>query len=361
MPYTSTIDQETLRERYTAEAAEFYRQKMESIIGNDPNRRHELRGYIPDGVGGTRVELPATLMYRIDTLRSDDGHRQYEFLIECDIDTPSTGIYYGCRGVTVDGFDHTREIEKYRKDREIILPEICQILNNTFPLKDFSHRFKLTDNAQDGTYWLFWLTLNEEEDVAKVGVTATTIMRNVFQRYLGGDKELADYPMPCKSFENERTCFTNDTYKAFLNSIKCIDMNKREDYQKSAEARAVVEQFINGACNQRMLIKDLNYECAFRVVAPLSDAGFARTMYALFEHLYNQGLIQKGFKLNESSQTIQVPWKAICKVFLDKDGHAYQESIRTQVMKIKQDEDFEKVMNERRKEVAECLGILSKE
>jgi len=76
-------DQYSLLLKYTAEASEFYRRKMMGLIEHD---KHELRGYIPDGKDSIRSELPATLMYRIDTLKSADGHRLYEFLIR-NIDT----------------------------------------------------------------------------------------------------------------------------------------------------------------------------------------------------------------------------------------------------------------------------------
>ena len=108
----SKADQYSLRLKYTAEASEFYRRKMMGLIERD---KHELRGYIPDGKGGIRSELPATLMYRIDSLKSADGHRLYEFLIEYDTDTPAEGIYYGCRGITVDAFNHEEEIEQFRQ------------------------------------------------------------------------------------------------------------------------------------------------------------------------------------------------------------------------------------------------------
>ena len=84
----SKTEQYSLRLQYTAEASKYYCRKMEQLIERD---KHELRGYIPDGKGGVRSELPATLMYRIDTLMSADGHRLYEFLIEYDTDTPAEG------------------------------------------------------------------------------------------------------------------------------------------------------------------------------------------------------------------------------------------------------------------------------
>ncbi len=359
MPYTQTIDTATLNARYNAEASEFYRKKMESLIDHDREKRHRLRGYIPDRLiteqeeakegeqtvvlseqqevkrenerETIRVELPSLLMYRIDTRKSQDGQRIYEFLIEYDIDSPSIGIYYGCRGVTTNGADHTESIEQFRKDREAVLPELVLVLNNTFPNKDFSHRFKLTDNAQDGTYWLFWVTLNEEEDIRKVGVTATHIMSNVFAHYLKGDP-MATTPPAEKRFENEVIWFTEETYKAFIESVKFLDGDKKVDPDKTKEARELAVRFVHAAERQKATARDPNYEKAWRV-QDYSDAEFARLMYALFDYLHDRELICKAFKTEEKKQTINVPWQAICKVFIGRDGKAYNRSIGTQVNK----------------------------
>lgn len=346
----SKTDQYSLRLKYTAEASEFYRRKMMGLIERD---KHELRGYIPDGKGGIRSELPATLMYRIDTLKSADAHRLYEFLIEYDTDTPAEGIYYGCRGITVDGFNHEEEIEQFRQEREIVLPEMCRILNNTFPHKDFSHRFKLPDNADDGTYWLFWITLNEEEDIKKVGVTATTIIRNVFRRYLNGET-LPGGKLPEKSFEKSPICFTNDTYRALIERIQYEDGKKIIDYQKTAEAREVFERFIVGAEHMRLIARDPNYECAWRMQRE-DRVDFGRMMYAFFEYLYNNDLIAKAYKENDYHETFQVPWTALIKVFLDIDGNVYTQAIKGQTARETTSKRMEKEKAEWRKIIEECL------
>ena len=238
----SKTEQYSLRLQYTAEASKFYCRKMEKLIERD---KHELRGYIPDGKGG-------------------------EFLIEYDTDTPAEGIYYGCRGITVDGYDHVQEIDKFSHEREIVLPEMCRILNNTFPLKDFSHRFKLPDNADDDTYWLFWITLNEEEDIKKVGVTATTIIRNVFRRYLNGET-LPGGKLPEKKFEKSSTCFTDETYQSLLNGIQYKRGNKKVDPQRTAEARETFERFLVGAEHQRLIARIRAHGVCRRRIVLISD------------------------------------------------------------------------------------------
>ena len=348
------MDTSSFRQKYTAEASAFYRQKMMNLIANDPARKQELRGYIPDGKGGVLVELPATLMYRIDTLVSADNHRLYEFVIEYDVDTPAEGIYYGCRGITVMGNNHPHEIECFRQEREIVLPEICQILNNTFPHKDFSFRFKLADNADNNTYWLFWLTLNEEEDIMKVGLTAATIIRNVFRRYLNAE-QLRTKPALPKHLEDEPTCFTNDTYRALLASIRSINGRREEDPHKTALARDLFEKFIIGAEHQRILAVDPNYERAWRFLRK-ERVEFARMMYAFFVYLQQQELFYPTYQMSTDTEIIQVPWTALLKVFLDKDGEVYTQAIKTQVMKRKQSEVLEKAIDDWIKTIQSCIN-----
>ena len=346
----SKTEQYTLRLQYTAEASKFYCRKMEQLIECD---KHELRGYIPDGKGGVRSELPATLMYRVDTLMSADGHRLYEFLIEYDTDTPAEGIYYGCRGITVDGYDHVQEIDQFSHEREIVLPEMCRILNNTFPLKDFSHRFKLPDNVDDDTYWLFWITLNEEEDIKKVGVTATSIIRNVFRRYLNGET-LPGGELPEKKFEKSSTCFTDETYQSLLKVIQYKRDDKKVDPQRTAEARETFERFLVGAEHQRLIARDPNYPRAWRMQTK-DRVDFGRMMIALFEYLYDHGLINKEFKTDDRNETFYVPWTALFKVFLDIDGNVYTTALKTQAMRPTKSKRMEKEKAEWQKVIEDCL------
>ena len=70
------------------EASRPHEAKMLQLVGNDPARRHELTGRLLSG-----IEKPELLMYHVDVLHSQDGHRAYEFLIEYCTNDPSVGIY----------------------------------------------------------------------------------------------------------------------------------------------------------------------------------------------------------------------------------------------------------------------------
>ena len=365
----------SFRDEYTYyQASEFYVKKMKQLLGRkstqsdvynlyfDNDKKLEipvaLKGYVPDGKGGVRLELLYTLMHRIDTLYSKDGHRLYEFLIEYDTDSPSVGIYYGCRGVTVDGFDHAQEIEHFRHDFKMVHEEMCRVLNNTFFDKDFSYRFKFTDNANDGTYWLFWITLNKEEDIYDVGVKATTIIRNVFKRYLDGE-EFSNVAASEKQSKKECICFTNETFQGLLDNMKYYHFGgKIEDKEKSKKAQELFKRFLEKAQQKRIMIKDPSYECAYRVLLAIDkdeclNADFVRMMYAFFDYLYSKELFYK----KENQKYINLPWEDLRKVFLDKDGNAFPESIKTQLNSIKKSYNFETEIETLKEVISGWLGL----
>ena len=365
----------SFRDEYTYHrASESYVKKMKQLLGRksiksdvydlyfDNDKKLEipvaLKGYVPDGKGGVRLELLYTLMHRIDTLYSKDGRRLYEFLIEYDVESPSVGIYYGCRGVTVDGFDHTQEIAQFRHDYDMVKTEICRVLNNTFLDKDFSHRLKLTDNANDGTYWLFWITLNEEEDICDVGVNATTIIRNVFKRYLDGEV-FSNAELSKKRPKKESMSFTNETFQCLLDNMKYYHFGgKIENKEKSKKAQELFKRFLEKAQQERIMIKDPSYECAYKVLHAIDkeecgNADFVRMMYAFFDYLCDKELLYK----KENETYINLPWENFRKVFLDKDGNAFSESIKTQLNSSKKRCNFETEIETLKEVISGWLGL----
>lgn len=374
----------SFRSKYTYEMSKYYTDKMMQLIDEKSKKDvypldfgdgrklkipFSLEGYVPDGRGGTRVYLPIILMHRIGTLVSEDGHRLYEFLIEYDTESPSVGIYFGCRGVTVDGFNHDEEILRFCDDAEAVSTEIKRVLNNMFVDIDFSNRFKYTDNANDGTYWLFWLSLNEEEDIKTVGVNATEVIYNVFERYLKGEV-FSNAPLNKKKSQKVSMCFTDETYQALLKQmdyyeVTDADLKKTKMIEeKSKRAKETFELFLTILQQKRIIVKDSSYEHAYRVLSEIdkeeySAAGFVRMIYAFLYYLCTKDLFtQKANKNKENKYkySICVPWTALCDVFLDKDGNAFNAmQLKTQLNAIKKDKksaDFEK-------EFEKLSGIIS--
>ena len=291
------------RQRFTVESSRFYTHKMLELVNGDETRMGEMKGAVPG------LLLPNHLMYRIETLQSQDGHRLYEFLIEYDMKSPSEGIYYGCRGITIAGYNHETEIEQFRRDWDTLKPEVCRVLNNTFPDKDYSMRFRLTDNANTNTYWLFWISLYEDEDIHQVGVVATEKIRDVFKQYLMGvqfpEKNIPTRNTPVK------TAFFNKNYETLL--TKVIDVPTFEAFLSFAEAQGWIE-------------RNSLYERAW-------------VFHGDGAHNKNVDFINMMRNLGEQqvfNKKRTVPWASLAEVFLDNNELAFG-NLREQQSTMKND------------------------
>lgn len=309
--------------KYTAEASQFYEKKMLQLVDGD---REKLRTEVPN------VPLPDHMAYKLEPLFSADGHRQYEFLIEYHTKKPSEGIYYGCRGITLKGYNHNEEIEQFRRDWETVKSELCVILNNTFPGKNFNFRFRMTDNANDETYWLFWISLVEDEDIKEVGRCATEIIRKVFESYLAG-APIGQHKIS-QAMPKVETAFDDDAWKYLLKRIGAL---AKDDCAE--ECQKLFDNFVDGAKFQKLLIENRNYSKALSYQGE-TNAGFARLINAFFEVLHDRKLTK--------DERFSVPWKGIIKVFLDKDGHTFGEEIKTQVEKKMHDKKLKEINDYKR-------------
>ena len=76
---------------------------------------------------------------------------------------------------------------KKHRDREYLSPlqkATTDILNDTFPWKDFFTCYKPTDNFNKKRYWLFWITPNDDEDIDSVAALAVKLISRTFNKYL---------------------------------------------------------------------------------------------------------------------------------------------------------------------------------
>ncbi len=167
-------------EKYTIASSDFYLRKMAKLKGNDLGIKEDstLHGQ----------PTPNHIMFKLDSIdvpgRKD---MRYEFLIEYDIYEPHVGIYYGCKCITARGADHQNVIDQAERDFKAIRDTLIRVLNNVFSELDFSYRLRVTNNAENGTFWPFWIRLNEEEDIEQVGVKALKLIRHIYETYLKKD------------------------------------------------------------------------------------------------------------------------------------------------------------------------------
>lgn len=313
--YTSSEVNEAYWRKYTEEASLFYKSKMLEL-----GTMEELRGSFHG------IDAPNHLMYKIDTLYSQDGHRAYEFLIEYDIFEPTVGIYYGCKGLTLGNNSHDKEIEFFNNEWNQIKGQVCTILNNTFPGKNFSKRVKCTDNANDNTYWPFWITLYEEEDIKEVGLRALTIIRNVYERLLKGES-IESKDLPSTKYNPDITCFTQKAYNRLLQKFYIYRRSRNgkiineEPTQRNIR---LFETFMRNAEKRRLFYRDLSYEFAWQ--SQFGNSDFIRLITAFFQYMVDQNmLLTKG-----GTGVANVPWQELSAVILAPDGIPFGESLKTQ-------------------------------
>lgn len=306
-------------ERMTAKASEGYKSKMKRLSNATGEEKSRLLEDFRRDDSYLGKAAPHHIMYKLgEPLKSKDGCRAYEFLIEYDIYEPTVGIYYGCKGLTLKG-DHNQQIEFFNKEWEEIEEKLAKILSNTFPGKSFVHRFKLTNNANNSTYWPFWITLYEEEDIVGVAARATRIIKNVYKKHFGliqsdkstrkecineTEKEPLQHDRDSSYMETD-TAFTEDAYKKLMNSL-------------SPEFREKVAIFFIKATNKRYLEKDTNYEKAWRIINEADPVDGNETDKIKCK-TYKQFIYVIKVLFDENNE--KIAWEALSKVLLNQKGN----------------------------------------
>ena len=206
---------------------------------------------------------------------SIDG-RDYDFVIEYHRGKPSEGIYYGIKGEVTSG-DLEEQCEKFRKEwPNIFMKEhknrnslsdlqkaTTDILNDTFLWKDFLKCFKPTDNFSKRRYWLFWITLNDDEEVISVAALAVKLISKSLEEYLWKKTVFVDR-------ENEKRKGRGRPKKWDKKDIYLrIPYFSNEAYDKLCEAyygeREVIEEWIEKLETNEIIRKENLYEKCYRL------------------------------------------------------------------------------------------------
>lgn len=323
MAYSPTEINKAYWRKLTEAASKSLQEKMRLLDDSDDFHRD-------DSFLGNKA--PNHMMYKLETLYSKDGHRAYEFLVEYNIWKPAEGIYYGVKGLIVKG-NKDEEIAKFDEEWNQIMNEAIYVLNNIFPEKDFMHRFKPTDNANDNTYWPFWISLYEDEDIIDVAARATITIRNIYKRFLDGGAFRHHIIEPKKL--KTVTAFTKDAYNVFLKSLK-TDTNYK-----------TFQQFRDYLIRKKYLEKNSTYEVCWTVNMP--NIEFAFLWAAFCEYI---GLIK--------GEDAVVPWQHITKIFMNRDGEAFKDNLKKQYSNPTIAKDKEVISNVKRQRREEASRRINK-
>lgn len=281
-------------------------------------------------------------------LMSPDGQIGYEFLIEFDLKNPEYGIYYGCRGHIKEG-NQKEGIERIKGYWEKIKGEVCAVLNNTFVDKDFSKRFQDTNNANNKTYWPFWIALGEDEDIIKVAARATKLIRNVYNKYImcmDGDERQLRSMDDVKKKPILRTNYTKEAYKGIINQLK----ESAENDSKKKERVKIYELFIKRLQENCHISVDDRYEKCYKFRSLKKVE-----VHYLIEEFCNKLL----FKDDAISR--RNPWRYFSPLFLSKDEKDFC-NIRTSTTKKGKGHNFNKAKTMKKViEVYEGLKLSAEE
>lgn len=256
---------------YTHEFSQFYIDKMKEL--------YEEKGFFRCDIDGDFSHI----IYRYRPNGKDKPYYEkdgikYDFLIEYHRGKPSEGIYYGCRAkINKDDNLESRAKELRNQWPNIFLQgyersnhlqrELTKILNNTFQWKDFFKCYKPTDNIWEQRYWLFWVTLCDDEDIRDVGAVAIKLMARTFMR----DNEKQEEPVEKKrgrkiknvekrksTLKRQYTHYTVAAYERLVSQLgKDLESGKPSYFCHDEES---VNNLIKGLVSSGWLSRNDNYE-----------------------------------------------------------------------------------------------------
>ncbi|MDY2703043.1 MAG: hypothetical protein SOV38_02525 [Prevotella sp.] len=251
------------------EFTQFYLDKMKKLVAAEGFVREDIKDDFYHIIYRYRPKDSNKPFHSIDG-------RDYDFVIEYHRGKPSEGIYYGIKGEVTSG-DLEEQCEKFRKEwPNIFMKEhknrnslsdlqkaTTDILNDTFLWKDFLKCFKPTDNFSKRRYWLFWITLNDDEDVISVAALAVKLISKSLEEYLWKKIDFVDR-------ENEKRKGRGRPKKWDKKDIYLrIPYFSNEAYDKLCEAyygeREVIEEWIEKLETNEIIRKENLYEKCYRL------------------------------------------------------------------------------------------------
>lgn len=225
-----------------------------------------------------------------ETVDKTDFKRKYQFLIEFCNDNPTVGIYCGCRVQINQTLDLGIQIETINEEWKLLKDSVKTELN-VYPhlkLRHYGDRFLQTDNANEYTYWPFWIRV-EDDDLKAYAYTVVDRVQAVYKSY-----------------------FVDKNW----------DKRKNQTQAEAFSKRALAE-VVGGEHFVETFIENFRKCIEYEDFKPYSEYAwvYCKTQKD-FINLMQEGFIEK--ILNPSvkfDSKISPKWKALCKVFLrEKSG-----------------------------------------
>jgi hypothetical protein len=260
------------------------------------------------------IPAPNHIIYKLgEPLMSADGKHGYEFVVEYDRYDPNVGIYYGAKALIFDTENAEAQIDAINSEWEQVRSAVMLALSNVYPECHFNQiqRYKLTDNANNFTYWPFWIVLYENEPIAVAG-HAVTIIRKLYEQLFAGncpDCQLSERT-PQHHIE---AAFTDAAYARFVNSMIGKSTNRAD------EITAKVNTFMEQMLSRQIIERDEIFEHAY-CLKNIEMTDFAFLMVEFVTSLSpkeskDEDDSKKGKNSDKSSEH-RIPWQSIVDIFL---------------------------------------------
>ena len=309
------------------EFTQFYLDKMKQLVAAEGFVREDIKDDFYHIIYRYRPKDSNKPFHSIDG-------RDYDFVIEYHRGKPSEGIYYGIKGEVTSG-DLKEQCEKFREEwPNIFMKEhknrsslsdlqkaTTDILNDTFLWKDFLKCFKPTDNFNKKRYWLFWITLNDDEDVISVAALAVKLISKSFEEYLWKKTDFVD-----REKEERKGRGRPKKWDKKDNYLR-IPYFSNEAYNKLCEAyygeRKKIEEWIEKLETNEIIRKENLYEKCYRL--NIDSKVF---IHDYVKNSSNNKKIESPFII-ENQKKKKYYYDLLDRLFLQKDGNRSIEDYRT--------------------------------
>jgi hypothetical protein len=245
------------------------------------------------------IPAPNHIIYKLGApLLCANGAHGYEFVVEYDRFEPNVGIYFGAKALIYDTANAEAQIEFINNEWEQLRPAVMLALSNMYPDCHFNsaQRYKLTDNANNFTYWPFWIVLHEHEPIEIAG-HAVTVIRKLYEQLIAGN---------CPKCQlSERTpqprieaAFTNAAHRRLINAIIGKDTDRAD------QITAAVNTFIEQMLHADIIVRTPIFEHAY-CLKNIDMTDFAFLVVTFIESLSAS-----------DNNTKRTPWQCIVNTFI---------------------------------------------
>lgn len=263
------------------------------------------------------INAPYYIMYKLEPVEHDG--LVYEFLVEYQIGDPNTGIYFGCKMLNRDVMTHFKNgdiamatqltqkmVNRADKEWRIHLKNaVAVVLNNSYPDKEFHLRFCHSDNANDGTYWPFWIRLNEEEDIVTVAANAVKLIKNIHLTHFSVNDVLPSAHPKLDDTSGKHTgrkkSASNARYFSNAAYHECRILHSTD------KDTSYLDDIIKELCNSKTISRSEDiYECAYIINEEFSVLDFCKELDKL--------------RTKKNGEKLKLCWTALEKIFLTAKG-----------------------------------------